>query len=933
MSIEIIDLLKPKNGGNFPIVEAIDVWVEGFDNLADAVSHFATDAMIEAITEVLSGKANVSDVNTAVTNLQNQINQIEISASAESVVAPEVVAARVGADSTSYQTLKARLDAESAKAFQFRGELSDLNYMTIAEANQVGCYNSRSATTEIISDKPDGVTGAFSLYVNKWSTGEALGTVQLLISATGSVYQRFLSYSGTVLIDWASTSDTSSQFRGELAALGYTSISQARKIGCYSSLTTTTAVLPDKPDGVTGAFSLIVNNWLSDGSPAPVQILITRTGDVWQRFLNANGNVVIDWASSATTIAEHTDSIAELKSEIYDTVDIPMNLTSGKFWDVSGEEAELKDLSGWFASDVIPVTEGEVYTVYADQGSSHKTRIWTLCDDELNILARAEDVYSDVMSMDTFTVIHGATKLVITHKSHTPDVPYLKKTQPKFEKLDNDIAAIQSEINDLKNEDYTQISFSLEVGGFTAAGLLDNNTTKRARTTYFLPCNPLIGTIHFPANSKHKFVYYEDNQYSACWGMSEWSTDTEDEISYPEYHTRSSFCILFGYNDDRTITASNLPDIWFEYNAEEGNKITGLTGYNVNTNMPAIGTSSAYSVSPIVPVISEKEYKATKFRNTLLLDENLEPTRVLGASDITDNTIAIGATEKYICWCWKNEDCSEMYFAEKDKYVEGTTVDELVPIPLTGKKLSLLGDSISAYTGTIPAGNDVYYTGSNSGVSAPEQMWWSVLCGKTGMQPLVINGWSGSGVTQLTDSSHSSKVPMSDITRDQALHSGTTNPDVVIIAGGVNDYTYAEQASQCPNNWDGTTAPIKGNSFTETYACMIKEIQTAYPSAIVICLSTWFTMRGTDNGFTLVNGEGFTQSDYDREIERVASLMRVPFIDVAKCGFNRANFYPTYAEDSSTIPTHPNARGQRVMGEYLADLIPPIIHSFVSNLP
>lgn len=132
MSIEIIDLLKPKNGGNFPIVEAIDVWVEGFDNLADAVSHFATDAMIEAINTVLSGKANTSDVNTAVTNLQGQIDQIVISASAEAVVAPEVAAARVGADSISYQTLKARLDAENTT---LKDDLSDIGESAGVEKN------------------------------------------------------------------------------------------------------------------------------------------------------------------------------------------------------------------------------------------------------------------------------------------------------------------------------------------------------------------------------------------------------------------------------------------------------------------------------------------------------------------------------------------------------------------------------------------------------------------------------------------------------------------------------------------------------------------------------------------------------------------------------------------------------------------------------
>lgn len=123
MPVYVIDTIKPKNGGGFPIVEAIDVYVEGYTSLADAVSHFATQEMIEEINTILIGKADAAEVSADIDDLQAQIDQIVISASAESVVAPEVAAARVGADSTSYQTLKARLDAENN---QLKNEVSDL---------------------------------------------------------------------------------------------------------------------------------------------------------------------------------------------------------------------------------------------------------------------------------------------------------------------------------------------------------------------------------------------------------------------------------------------------------------------------------------------------------------------------------------------------------------------------------------------------------------------------------------------------------------------------------------------------------------------------------------------------------------------------------------------------------------------------------------
>lgn len=857
MPVNVIGTLKPKNGGSFPIVEAIDVFVEGYQSLADAVSHFATDAMISAIELVLSGKANTSDVNTAVTNLQNQINQIEISASAESVVAPEVAAARVGADGTSYQTLKARLDAENAKAFQFRGELSDLNYLTIAEATQVGCYNARSATTEIMSDKPAGISGPFSLIVNKWSTGETLGTVQLLISSTGAVYQRFINASGTVQINWASTVDDldkSSQFRGELGALGYSSISEATKIGCYSSTTATTASLSDKPEGVTGAFSLIVSEWSSSGTPAPVQMLITSKGDVWQRFISPLGTIVVDWASSATTIAEHSEDISRLNSVVYIDVDIPLNLQEFKFWDVSGETAELSSNEFWDASSVISVTEGDTYTIEAIQGNSHKTRVWTLCDDEMNIVAKDEDEYSDLTITRTFTVPSGATKLVVSSKRNISFTPTLTTEGTRFDELDNDISNLEESIG----EDISDLQADIEDIEEDVTGI------KSSIADFYEFENQNVS----PAASPPQFWAFESG--------------TAVLTSLPD-------SMWIAVADPIPVHAGEM----YKVIANQGASHKVRTWIVTNDDMEVLATASDHYESPNSGTLYTEIFTIPEGGTKLLLTTTL-----------------------YAPWPY-----TTLYKAEINAK------------PLEGKKLSLLGDSISAYAGTIPAGNDAYYNGSNSGVTSPNQMWWKVLCDETGMQPLVINGWSGSGVTQLTDASHSEKVPMSDTSRDQALHSDDTMPDVIIIAGGVNDYSYAEQSSQIPSNWEGKTAPVKGNSFTETYACMIKEIQEAYPSAIVVCLSTWFTMRGTDNGFTLLNGEGYTQADYDAEIERVAKIMRVPYINVEQIGFSRSNFYPNFAIDSASIPTHPNARGQKTMGEYLADVIPQIVRGFVKNAP
>lgn len=58
----------------------------------------------------MASKATMSDVQRETQNLQNQINEIVRAPESGGDVAAEVAQARVGADGTSYTTLKARLD-------------------------------------------------------------------------------------------------------------------------------------------------------------------------------------------------------------------------------------------------------------------------------------------------------------------------------------------------------------------------------------------------------------------------------------------------------------------------------------------------------------------------------------------------------------------------------------------------------------------------------------------------------------------------------------------------------------------------------------------------------------------------------------------------------------------------------------------------------
>ena len=175
MAVTVIDTIKPKNNGTFPVVEAVDVKVSNSKRLDAALNDKANQSDVTALQTAVAGKASQSELNalsttvaekqnaltetqltavnsgitealvtqigtnttaiagkasqadltaletevdskadeadltTATTNLQSQIDLIVTPVTQDA----EVQNARVGADGTSYQTLKARLDTEN----------------------------------------------------------------------------------------------------------------------------------------------------------------------------------------------------------------------------------------------------------------------------------------------------------------------------------------------------------------------------------------------------------------------------------------------------------------------------------------------------------------------------------------------------------------------------------------------------------------------------------------------------------------------------------------------------------------------------------------------------------------------------------------------------------------------------------------------------
>jgi lysophospholipase L1-like esterase len=207
-----------------------------------------------------------------------------------------------------------------------------------------------------------------------------------------------------------------------------------------------------------------------------------------------------------------------------------------------------------------------------------------------------------------------------------------------------------------------------------------------------------------------------------------------------------------------------------------------------------------------------------------------------------------------------------------------------------GKKLSILGDSISTFSGYIPEGNVTYYPQGT--VQSVSDTWWYKLYTALGMTLDVNNSWSGSRVT--TTAGDDSAGCM---TRCENLG----NPDVIIVYMGINDFNNEVALG----TYDGTSAlPNDTTKFREAYSIMLNKILTKYQSAEVWVATLPQCERNGETGFPEVNGNGVALVEFNKAIKELAEAFGVKVLDHNKCGLTYQNM-PTFNPDN----LHPNKYG------------------------
>lgn len=250
---------------------------------------------------------------------------------------------------------------------------------------------------------------------------------------------------------------------------------------------------------------------------------------------------------------------------------------------------------------------------------------------------------------------------------------------------------------------------------------------------------------------------------------------------------------------------------------------------------------------------------------------------------------------------------------------------------LSGKNLSILGDSISTYEGysndatntndTI-GDNAIYYMSGDNIITTVDKTWWKKVAIDTGMNILVNNSYSGSKVYEEAESAGYK-------TRTENLHDNTgdndgTEPDLIAIYIGINDFDNGVELGEYSidiynkliiNNMDGTFAYNAPTNFTEAYIVMIHKIINRYKNADIFCFT--FVPNGVNKDYVLLE-------KYNDAIRKIAKQYNIDIVDLYNdSGINTSN-YNSFNGDLNGL--HPNVEGmdaiaktfeEKMMNKYL----------------
>lgn len=226
---------------------------------------------------------------------------------------------------------------------------------------------------------------------------------------------------------------------------------------------------------------------------------------------------------------------------------------------------------------------------------------------------------------------------------------------------------------------------------------------------------------------------------------------------------------------------------------------------------------------------------------------------------------------------------------------------------LEDKTISIQGDSISTFAGTITNGNATYYSASHKFVNSIDATWWGLLINECRMRLIRNDAWSGSrisgtGNNAMCSVARCSNIKHIDSTVDTYQYGA---PEIIVVMAGTNDVS---------GNVEMGTADGAVTTYMGAFKTMLANLKSQCRNAKIVVFQLY---RG--NVLDYVNSGGKHQYEYQEAMANLCRRYGVYYIgpEHFDLSFPNLQFYtcnnslsdygpPTY---TSTDYLHPNMQG------------------------
>ena len=226
---------------------------------------------------------------------------------------------------------------------------------------------------------------------------------------------------------------------------------------------------------------------------------------------------------------------------------------------------------------------------------------------------------------------------------------------------------------------------------------------------------------------------------------------------------------------------------------------------------------------------------------------------------------------------------------------------------LEDKTISIQGDSISTFAGTITDGNATYYSASHKFVNSIDATWWGLLINECRMRFIRNDAWSGSRISGTGDNAMCSVARCSNI-----KHINSTvdtyqcgAPEIIVVMAGTNDVS---------GNVEMGTADGAVTTYMGAFKTMLANLKSQCRNAKIVVFQLY---RG--NVLDYANSGGKHQYEYQEAMANLCRRYGVYYIgpEHFDLSFPNLQYYtcdnslsdygpPTY---TSADYLHPNMQG------------------------